>query len=411
MMTDTFAFNSLRCTIDIGLNVVSPHQRSWHNRYVRPSPTDPIPATNLVTQSLVPEVIMVHTGGAGVVAQKVRDAREGVDSPGISPRAVFLIDDYFDATAKAQELGADAGDLVISVPTANEPSTTSVDSFTAQVRALDERLPSVVVGFGGGIAMDSAKAVSNLLTNGGLAKDYQGWDLLSRPGVHKIGVPTISGTGAESSRTCVISNAQTGAKLGMNSRFSLYNAIILDPSYSETVPRDQYFFTGMDTYMHDIESLNGRYRNTFADALSRESLRLVHKVFDSDDMMAYENRMDLMTASCLGGMAIAGSYVGLIHPMSAALSIVLGTHHGVGNCIVMRAMKDYYPVEFEAFWRMAERQQVKIPTVNGSSFTQEQLDRLADSTLVHERPLSNALGLDFRSILGGGRLQELFAML
>ena len=372
---------------------------------------DPIPAVGSVTQSLVPEVVMVRSGGADLVAQKVREARAGAGLASAPPRAVFLIDDYFDATAKAEELGADANDLVISVPTAKEPSTTSVDAFTAQVVAQDEPLPAVVVGFGGGIAMDSAKAVSNLLTNGGKAESYQGWDLLSRPGVHKIGVPTISGTGAESSRTCVISNAQTGAKLGMNSRFSLYNAIILDPSYSETVPRDQYFFTGMDTYMHDIESLNGRYRNTFADALSRESLRLVRKVFDSDDMMAYENRLDLMTASCLGGMAIAGSYVGLIHPMSAALSIVLGTHHGVGNCIVMRAMQDYYPVEFDEFWRMAERQQVEIPTVRGSSFTQEQLDRLAASTLVHERPLSNALGLDFRSILGGGRLQELFAML
>lgn len=311
----------------------------------------------------------------------------------------------------AQEFGADSEDYVFSVCTVNEPSTSSVDSLTAQVRAQDELLPAVVVGFGGGIALDSAKAVSNLLTNGGMAENYQGWDLLSKPGVYKIGVPTISGTGAESSRTCVISNAQTGAKLGMNSKFSVYNAIILDPSYSETAPRDQYFFTGMDTYMHNIESLSGRYRNSFADALSRESLRLVRKVFDSADMMTYENRQDLMTASCLGGMAIAGSYVGLIHPMSAALSIVLGTHHGVGNCIVMRAMKDYYPIEFDEFWRMADRQQVEIPTVDGSSFTQEQLDRLAASTLVHERPLSNALGMNFRSILGGGRLQELFVML
>jgi 3-deoxy-alpha-D-manno-octulosonate 8-oxidase len=269
----------------------------------------------------------------------------------------------------------------------------------------------VVVGFGGGITMDSAKAVSNLLTNRGQAEDYQGWDLLSRAGVHKIGVPTISGTGAETSRTCVLTNAQTHVKLGMNSKFSLYNAIVLDPSLSETVPRDQFFYTGMDTYMHSVESLSGRHRNPFADALSREAVRLVREVFNSDDMMSFQNRSSLMTASCIGGTAIAGSYVGLIHPMSAALSVVFGTHHGIANCMVMRAMKNFYPVEYAEFWRMADNQEVEIPLLEGVSLTQTELDRLSDATLMHERPLSNALGVDYRSHLGGGRLQELFAML
>jgi 3-deoxy-alpha-D-manno-octulosonate 8-oxidase len=325
--------------------------------------------------------------------------------------AVFFVDDFFEAASRGVDLGADGPDLIISVPTEHEPSTTSADSFTAQVRDHSRTLPVAIVGFGGGITMDTAKAVSNLLTNGGTADRYQGWDLLPMPGVHKIGVPTISGTGAESSRTCVLSNARTGAKLGMNSKFSLFNSIVLDPTFSESVPRDQYFYTGMDTYMHCIESLGGRFRNVFADALSRESLRLVRSVFNSDDMMSFESRMDLMTASCLGGMAIAGSYVGLIHPMSAALSIVLGTHHGVANCIAMRAMKDYYPTEYEEFWAMADRQGVEIPTVNGASLTQSELDGLVASTLVHERPLSNALGLDFGRRLGSGRLMELFALL
>ena len=127
-------------------------------------------------------------------------------------------------------------------------------------------------------------------------------------------------------------------------------------------------------------------------------------------MLGFEQRLNLMTGSCLGGMAIAGSYVGLIHPMSAALSVELGTHHGMANCIVMRAMEAFYPHEYEEFWVMADLQQINIPSINGSSMAQEQLDRLAAATMVHERPLSNALGLDYQAILGGGRLQELFAM-
>jgi len=197
----------------------------------------------------------------------------------------------------------------------------------------------------------------------------------------------------------------------MNSKWSLYNAVVLDVSLSETVPRDQFFFTGMDTYMHSIESLSGHYRNPFADALSQEALRLVRGVFAGNDPMSLPSRTSLMTASCIGGMAIAGSYVGLIHPMSAALSVVFGLHHGVANCMVMRAMKDFYPVEYAEFWQMVEAQEVEIPSLDGASLSQAELDRLSDATLMHERPLVNALGLDYRSHLGGGRLQGLFAML
>jgi 3-deoxy-alpha-D-manno-octulosonate 8-oxidase len=57
---------------------------------------------------------------------------------------------------------------------------------------------------------DTGKAVSNLLRNPGNAEDYQGWDLVKNPGVYKIGVPTISGTGAEASRTCVMTNPKNG---------------------------------------------------------------------------------------------------------------------------------------------------------------------------------------------------------
>ncbi len=66
--------------------------------------------------------------------------------------------------------------------------------------------------------MDLAAAVSLMMTNPGRAQDYQGWDLVKVPGVYKVGVPTISGTGAEVSRTCVF--IRTRRKLGMNSDFT-----------------------------------------------------------------------------------------------------------------------------------------------------------------------------------------------
>ena len=85
------------------------------------------------------------------------------------------------------------------------------------------------------------------------------------------------------------------------------------------------------------------------DALSSQTLTLCKQVFYSENMQSLEKPRKLMVASYLGGNAIATSYVGLVHPLSAGLSVVLGTHHCVGNCIVMRAMEEFYPREFDEF--------------------------------------------------------------
>ncbi len=184
-----------------------------------------------------------------------------------TPHAVFLIDDYFkNEYYIASSLGAKPTDAVHFVSTVNEPSTQSIDELLAVLHKSGHNQPATIVGFGGGITLDTAKAVSNLLTNGGRAADYQGWDLVRVPGVHKIGVPTISGTGSEATRTCVMTNLETGLKLGMNSDFTVFDHVVLDPSLTRTVPRNQYFYTGMDAYIHCIEALAGSYRNAIGDA-------------------------------------------------------------------------------------------------------------------------------------------------
>ena len=268
--------------------------------------------------------------------------------------------------------------------------------------------PCAIVGIGGGITMDVAKAVSNLLTNGGQAEDYQGWDLVRVPGVFKVAVPTLSGTGAESTRTCVMTNKANGLKLGMNSDFTVFDQIILDPDLTATVPRNQYFYTGMDAYIHCMESLTGSYRNAIGDAYSDQTVKLCREVFKSDDMMSDENRSKLMVASYLGGCAIATSYVGVLHPFSAGLSVVLGLHHCVANCITMRAMEEFYPEGYREFWQMAERQGVTIPEGICLDLTDQQFDRLYASTVIHEKPLTNALGDKYKDILTYEKVKELF---
>jgi len=351
-------------------------------------------------------------GAIADLAGHVTTRRDLARSQGADERVIFVIDQFFRGRKDIlSRLPQQDGDVVLIVDTTDEPTTAGIDALVADVRAQGVSIPATIVGFGGGITLDTAKAIANLLTNPGSAADYQGWDLVKNPAVHKIGVPTISGTGAEATRTCVMTNKATGLKLGMNSDFTVFNHLVLDPDLTATVPRDQYFFTGMDAYIHCIEALAGSYRNAVGDAYSHETINLCQKVFLGDDMMSDQSREDLMVASYLGGSAIATSYVGVVHPFSAGLSVVLGIHHCVANCITMRAMKEFYPGAFDEFWTAVDRQRVVVPEGVARGLTDDQYKSLYDSTVVHSKPLTNALGEDYKKTLTFDKVVELFKMM
>jgi 3-deoxy-alpha-D-manno-octulosonate 8-oxidase len=321
---------------------------------------------------------------------------------------VYFIDEYFENSQLLNNLPINNQDEIFFVQTKDEPKTKFINDFRNILVEREKNNPKAIIAIGGGATLDTGKAISNLLTNPGNAEDYQGWDLVKNPGIYKIGIPTISGTGAEASRTCVMTNPTNGLKLGMNSDFTIYDQLILDPNLTKTVPKDQYFYTGMDTYIHCIESLNGRYRNAIGDAFSYQAIALCRDVFLSDDMMSDYNREKIMVASYLGGCAIANSFVGIIHPFSAGLSVVLDTHHCIGNCITMNAMKEFYPKEFEEFNLMAQKQGVIIPKGIAANLDEDIYLKLYNSTVIHEKPLSNALGDDFKNILTLEKTTEIF---
>ncbi len=340
---------------------------------------------------------------------QIERQRTWARSAGDDARVLYLIDAFFSNRPELlNRLGASSDDRIEFVSTATEPDTDVIDQRVAMLTTTGWSAPATVIGIGGGITLDTAKAVANLLTNGGKAEDYQGWDLVRLPGRHKIGVPTISGTGAESTRTCVMTNVTRGLKLGMNSDHTVFDHLILDPDLSATVPRDQYFYTGMDAYIHCVEVMAGRSRNAVADAYCREALSLCRQLFAADDMMSAESRERLMVASYLGGCATTISRLGVVHPFSAALSVVLGLHHGVANCIAMRALSQFYPAECDELEAMAERQQVSIPRGVCRSLTENQYRSLYAATLIHPQPLANALGSDYRDQLTFDRVVKLF---
>ena len=331
------------------------------------------------------------------------DARRASGGP-----AFFYVDHYFQDKALAKDIPAKSGDRVYFVDTGNEPTVEYMDSLADGAKAvLNGGLPCCIVGIGGGAVLDTAKAVANLLANPGKAEDYQGWELVKNPAVYKIGVPTLAGTGAEVSRTCVLTNMRRKLKLGMNSDYTVYDQLVLDPALTRTVPRDQFFFTGMDTFMHCFESWRGSYRNVIVDTLSQTAIGMCKDIFlGPKDMMDEENLEKMTVASYIGGMA-AGN-VGAVHPISAGLSIVLHLPHGKANCYAMSVLKDVYPEEYEQFTAMLAKQKVVLPKGICANLTDDQYDALYQGSIVHEKPLINALGPDFKQILTKERLISMF---
>ncbi len=316
---------------------------------------------------------------------------------------VFVIDDVFEGKPLESRLPMEGNDLLLRVNVDDEPKTTYIDQLVQKIATYSEIVPDGIVGIGGGSTMDIAKAISLMLNNPGSSTDYQGWDLIQNPSIYHVAVPTLAGTGAEISRTTI----PTGPvkKLGINSDYTLFHQILLDPELIADVPKDQWFYTGMDCYIHDVESLQGTFINEFSKAYGEKSIDLCRQVFledhpDKDDK--------LMMASYFGGMSIAYSQVGACHALSYGLSYVLGVHHGIGCCIAFDYLEEFYPEGVTEFRRMMEKHNITLPRKLTVNMDDKALDLMVTTALGLVPLWENCLGPDWESLMSRGRTLELF---
>jgi 3-deoxy-alpha-D-manno-octulosonate 8-oxidase len=321
---------------------------------------------------------------------------------------IFLIDHFFEDKPLLRRIPARGNDKVFSADVSYEPKTSYVDQLANHLKN-EYGMVSGIIGIGGGSTMDLAKAVSLMMTNSGSSADYQGWDLVKNPGVYKAGIPTLSGTGAEVSRTTVLTGPTK--KLGMNSDFTPFDQIVLDPELTADAPVNQRFYTGMDCYIHCIESLTGTYLNEFSKSYGDKALQLCRKVFLEKESWDGESDDELMMASYAGGMSIAYSQVGVAHAVSYGLSYLLGTRHGVGNCIVFDKLEEFYPEGVTEFKKMVEKNKIEIPQNITAGLGDEEFNKMIDVSLGMKPLWENALGKDWEKIMTRDRLRNLYEQL
>lgn len=320
---------------------------------------------------------------------------------------IFLVDDVFKSNKELiDRINPRFNDKIVFISADEEPKTSQVDQIVKEIKTEFTYKPSGIVGIGGGTILDLAKAVSIMLTNKGSAADYQGWDLVKTKAIYHVGVPTISGTGAEVSRTTVLSGPVR--KLGINSDFTPFDQVILDPDLTIGVPKNQWFYTGMDCFIHCVESLNGTFLNAFSQSYGEKAYDLCKEIFVDNVLSDEESRGKLMMASWHGGMSIAYSQVGVAHAMSYGLSYVLGTKHGVGNCIVFDHLEEFYPKDVILFKEMVKSHGIEIPKDLCANLTDNQLNTMIDIALSLVPLWENALGDNWETIITRDKLKTLY---
>lgn len=192
----------------------------------------------------------------------------------------------------------------------------------------------LVIGFGGGSALDAAKAIAALLTNPGDLLDYlevvgRGRPL-TQPSAPCVAIPTTAGTGAEVTRNAVLASPEHRVKASLRSPLMLPRLAIVDPDLTHALPPGLTATTGLDALTQLIEPLVCNRANPLVDALCREGLRRVARSL----RRAYTHgadagaREDMALASLFGGLALANAGLGAVHGFAAPIGGMFPAPHG-----------------------------------------------------------------------------------
>lgn len=320
---------------------------------------------------------------------------------------VFVVDAHFEGKPLAEQIPLHNNDVLRFIDVKpKEPTTQQVDRLRDEVLA-EKGMPGGIVGIGGGSIMDIAKAAALMFTNAGSSQLYQGLNLVKNEGIYHLGVPTISGTGAECSMTAVLSGPEK--KLGLKCEWTVFNQVILDPDLVVGVPSDQWFYTGMDTFIHCIESKSGIHYNAFSQAYGDQAIALCKQVFLGDGAgQTPENDEKLMMASLFGGLSLTYSEVGACHALSYGLSVVLGIKHGYANCLAFNHLELFYGEAVAEFRTMVERFDVTLPQNLSKNWSEKQITDMAAVALNLPFMWEHALGKEWDKKFGLEDIKRLY---
>lgn len=219
-----------------------------------------------------------------------------------------------------------------------------IESVDACIEVITQTNAELVVGLGGGSALDVAKIAAALKVNDGRVADYVGVDILPQKGLPTILLPTTSGTGSEASPIAVLTERkEENMKRGIVSPHLYADVAIVDPKLTFSCPASVTAASGMDTLTHAIEEFTNKFASPLIDPLALEAIRLVMSNIKQciDRPNDIEARQAMSLASLYGGIGLGPVNTAAVHALAYPLGGMFDVPHGLANSILLPYVLDF----------------------------------------------------------------------
>ncbi len=230
-----------------------------------------------------------------------------------------------------------ARDVEVRVVRGVEPEPTIENIETVFREQIAPFAPQAVLSIGGGSVLDAAKLFAVRLTNDAPLRDWLGIDRIAHPGVPMILVPTTAGTGSEVTPNAIVTLPDEALKVGIVSRHLLPQLVILDAALTFDLPQPITAATGVDAFVHALESYISTKANPVSDMFALESMRLI----GANIVIAYRDGHDapareaMMLGSMYGGLALTAAGTAAVHALAYPLGGMFHITHGVANAMLL----------------------------------------------------------------------------
>ncbi|RQR37323.1 iron-containing alcohol dehydrogenase [Burkholderia sp. Bp9142] len=230
-----------------------------------------------------------------------------------------------------------AKDVEVRIIRGVEPEPTIGNVETVYKEQIAPFAPQAILSIGGGSVLDAAKLFAVRLTNDEPLRNWLGIDLIKHPGVPMILVPTTAGTGSEVTPNAIVTLPDESLKVGIVSRHLLPQIVILDAELTLGLPQPITAATGMDAFVHALESYISTKANPISDMYAMESMRLI----GANIVDAYESgqslkaREAMMLGSMYGGLALTAAGTAAVHALAYPLGGMFNVTHGVANAMLL----------------------------------------------------------------------------
>jgi alcohol dehydrogenase class IV len=210
-------------------------------------------------------------------------------------------------------------------------------------RIAKENNIDIIIGIGGGSSLDIAKVTAVGVAQSGDITEYFGIDLIKKPGLKTLLIPTTAGTGSEVTPIAILSDHKEKLKKGIVSSFLFPEVAILDAELTVSMPSKVTASTGMDALIHAIEAYTSIHATVVTDTLAIRAIDLIYNSLRT----AYANGADLtaranmLLGSMLAGMAFANAGVTAVHAFAYPIGAEFHIPHGVANTIMLIPVMRY----------------------------------------------------------------------